>query len=260
MVETFQHNEHAMKFVKYSLLKKIGFIIGQWILLDIMVFFLAFLISTHFLAALGFFIGFNIYYIFYTVSMFILIPLNKKLKIYDKNCENFYFEGEIIYMLINYIGASPMLILIVMGYGSLLTGIGIALAIIFPSIIIFIRRKTCFNEESAEIESSDTEVLGYNPQKYRSYSILCGVPTIVFPFYCLDFFATNPARLIIIVIWILLGFIIIYNYLKPDKWNEKLNFENKTYSGFKKYTLIYCAISLIFGFGLSGILVLMGVN
>lgn len=57
--------------------------------------------------------------------------------------------------------------------------------------------------------------------------------------------STSKKILNIIALWILytflallfgivIGFLITYNYLQPDKWNKRFNFENKTREGFKK--------------------------
>lgn len=259
MSEPFTYNNQILRFAEYPLIKKITSIIKTWILFNLIaLLFTAFFESDSHLT-FNFFLGVNVMSIFYCISMFLLEPLNKHYKMYDLQTKKLHFEGEIILILINYIGLSIFLILIVESYGSLMTGLGIALTFIFPSIVIFIRRKTCFNEKSIELDTQETLVLGYNPQKYRGYAIICGAPVIVLPFYCLDFFATSPERLIIILIWLVIGFIIINNYLKPDKWNKKVSFEIKTYKGFRLYTLIYIIISILFGLGLIGIFLLIGV-
>lgn len=69
MLEAFKGNEQMIEFTQWHILKKIGYLLGMFILLEIVLIFALVIITTNNWAVTAGFLGFIIFYIFYSSFM-----------------------------------------------------------------------------------------------------------------------------------------------------------------------------------------------
>ncbi|WP_409200196.1 hypothetical protein [Methanobrevibacter sp. DSM 116169] len=184
----------------------------------------------------------------YWIAVFSLKFLNKHFDMFEKDNPNKNtFEGWIIGLMFYGVGFFFCLTIIFHAFGNYIVGMGIGLVFVFPQLVMFFRRKTCFNERSRIISNEIS--LGYEPRHYWLLGLICGFATIGFGFFSLgSYLSSGNPPLIFCLIVIILSFMIISLILSPDLMNKKLPFEIRKNNGFNYYFVLCIIFCLIFAY------------
>ena len=131
---------------------------------------------------------------------------------------------------------------------NLWVGIGFALALVVPVIMVFVKINV-FNDQSLLINGKITESsMGYNTYFYVLFALIIGLFGYYYGFTSLSLsvFKESFVPILFSVLWILLVFIFQLILLSPDKLNKVLSFEVKTKRGMLFYVFTVCIIFVIF--------------
>lgn len=268
-----------VKLAKSSILRKLAELLFVYFCLIIFLPTISLPLLQNELATDGFAKGLTIIYLLFTMSIFSINILNKHYNMYNPQTNQWYFEGDIVLRLIYSVGFIPLFILITTAYENLFLGINLGLIFFIPTLIMYLRRNNCFNENSLIIDGKkpdlsflgnyivtshyeffmklpvafkkDTCVYGYNPKYFYIGSIICGLITVGIPSYILTEMNISIIGAILCFIWLIIGYYLLYKYLQPDYWTKKLNekgmkIDIRIKKGFEGFNLMYISCSFLF--------------
>ncbi|MDL2246218.1 hypothetical protein LJB96_01220 [Methanobrevibacter sp. OttesenSCG-928-K11] len=149
------------------------------------------------------------------------------------------FEGKIIQFL--FLCSGIFVGCYFAGYfiNNMILGYIIGSIFLYPICFMFLRRKTCFNEESKVISNKRDVIIGYDPTYYWFLSLISSLSIIIFGLLWLSvFFNINNIPLISFPILGIYLFITTSLILCPDYINKFLVFDIRKQSGFYLYSII----------------------
>jgi len=156
------------------------------------------------------------------------------------------FEAGIIILL--FISFGIFVALCIFGFFAIniIIGFGFGIVFFYPSVFMFFRRKTCFNEKSRIISNKRNPIFGYPIMDYWILGIVYGLFTIGFGFFCLSrFLYLNTPPLVLCLLIIIFSFILVSLFLSPDLMNKILPFEIREKKGHHLYSALTIMVSFI---------------
>ena len=173
-----------------------------------------------------------------------LTPFYKKwIKFTSKQDNKLHYQARSLSFLFFGVILCIMIVTIFLYYRVAISNlIGLIVAFMYPTVIIFLRREYYYNENGAVQVETDSEFL-YNIALLTVAGIILGMLSIWPGFICLSsYFTSSEPSLLFSMIFILIVTILLYFSLCPDFWNRYLPFNVRDDRGMFLYLIMWALI------------------